>query len=197
MNKLFFFSIIYFFLIQQSVALDLFGYKLEDDIFKYKNHGAILYDKENIEAIELNKEKVLIANGYINKYLIKATKAGKIYEIQGSNNQLDISPVECLEIQKKFLTSFEEKNSSSYKFQKKILPVNLKSKTTWDIYLSSSIYNHRPIFTVTCDYSFNNRRMDITLSDKDFLKKENTVFENLQKKKKEKIRQEKIDTSGI
>lgn len=181
----------------QSFALELFGYKLEDDIFKYKSHGTIIYDDEYIDSIQLNESRVLITNKYLNEYLIKTTKAGKIYEIRGSNKQLNMSPVECLEIQKKFLSSFEKKNSQLYNFERKLLPVTLKSKNTWDIYLSSLIYSHRPIFTVTCDYSFNNRRMDIILSDKYFLKKENIAFENLQKTKQEKIKQEKIDTSGI
>ena len=53
------------------------------------------------------------------------------------------------------------------------------------------------IFSVTCDYSFNNRRMDIILSDINFLKKENKVFENKIDADEQKSQQKVIDTSGI
>jgi hypothetical protein len=75
--------------------------------------------------------------------------------------------------------------------------MNLKSKITWDLSLFDKIKNNNFIFSVTCDYSFNNRRMDIVLSDKDFMNRESKTFNNLQETKKEKINKSKIDTSGI
>ena len=74
---------------------------------------------------------------------------------------------------------------------------NLKSKITWALTLVDEIKNNTFIFSVICDYSFNNRRIDIVLSDKEFRTRENKIFNNLKKTKKEKINKSKIDTSGI
>ncbi|MDA1284341.1 MAG: hypothetical protein O3C61_05385 [Proteobacteria bacterium] len=178
-------------------ALDLFGYQLHTDIYQYASDGEINYNKKEIDSIQLAKDKVLTPNKYLTKYIIKSTLAGNIYEIHGSNNKLSMSPVECLSIQEIFLKSFEEKNSDLFVIEKKRLPINLKSKITWDAYLSDKIENDNFIFSVTCDYSFNNRRMDIILSDKEFMIRENKNFNELQETKKEKINQSKIDTSGI
>ena len=46
-------------------------------------------------------------------------------------------------------------------------------------------------------YSFNNRRMDIILSDEDYRKSEDYIFENLEEVEKEKIKKKEIDTTGI
>ena len=45
-----------------------------------------------------------------------------------------MSPVECLGIQEIFLKLFEEKNSDLFLIEKKRLPINLKSKITWDLH---------------------------------------------------------------
>jgi hypothetical protein len=76
-------------------------------------------------------------------------------------------------------------------------PNKLQSKTTWEIYLQEKKNDNQLIFSVTCDYSFNNRRMDIILSDINFLKKENKVFENKIDADEQKSQQKVIDTSGI
>lgn len=193
---LLYFSLIFSF-ICHSHALDLFGYKLHSDIYQYATDGEINYNKKKIDSIELSKDRVLIPNTNLTKYIIKSTIAGNIYEIHGSNNQLNISPVECLSIQETFLRSFEEKNSNFFQIEKKRLPVGLKSKITWDIYLIDKIENNNFIFSVTCDYSFNNRRMDITLSDKEFMIRENKISNKLSENTEEKTKQLKIDTSGI
>ena len=65
-----------------SHAIDLFGYKLYDNIFKYENDGDIKFKKEIIESISIQEERVLISNKYLKNYVIKATKTGNIYEIQ-------------------------------------------------------------------------------------------------------------------
>ena len=77
---------------------ELFGYKLYEDILKYENDGSIKLKKGNIESISINEGNVLIANKYLNEYTLKSTKTGNIYEIHGSNNLLQLSPVECLGI---------------------------------------------------------------------------------------------------
>ena len=180
-----------------SFSSELFGYQLYSDIYQYINDGKINYNNEDIDTIEITKDRVKIPNTYLTQYIIKSTVAGNIYEIQGSNNKLDISPVECLSVQEIFINSFEERNSDLSLIEKKKLPMNLKSKITWDLSLFDKIKNNNFIFSVTCDYSFNNRRMDIVLSDKDFMNRESKTFNNLQETKKEKINKSKIDTSGI
>lgn len=180
-----------------SFSSELFGYQLYSDIYQYINDGKINYNNEDIDTIEITKDRVKIPNTYLTQYIIKSTVAGNIYEIQGSNNKLDISPVECLSVQEIFINSFEERNSDLFLIEKKKLPMNLKSKITWDLSLFDKIKNNNFIFSVTCDYSFNNRRMDIVLSDKDFMNRESKTFNNLQETKKEKINKSKIDTSGI
>ena len=180
-----------------SFSSELFGYQLYSDVYQYINDGKINYNNEDIDTIEIAKDRVKIPNTYLTQYIIKSTVAGNIYEIQGSNNKLDISPVECLSVQEIFINSFEERNSDLFLIEKKKLPMNLKSKITWDLSLFDKIKNNNFIFSVTCDYSFNNRRMDIVLSDKDFMNRESKTFNNLQETKKEKINKSKIDTSGI
>ena len=194
--------LIYFFLNiflihNYSFSSELFGYQLYSDVYQYINDGKINYNNEDIDTIEITKDRVKIPNTYLTQYIIKSTVAGNIYEIQGSNNKLDISPVECLSVQEIFINSFEERNSDLFLIEKKKLPMNLKSKITWDLSLFDKIKNNNFIFSVTCDYSFNNRRMDIVLSDKDFMNRESKTFNNLQETKKEKINKSKIDTSGI
>ena len=198
MNKFllyFFFNI--FLIHNYSFSSELFGYQLYSDIYQYTNDGKINYNNEDIDTIEITKDRVKIPNTYLTQYIIKSTVAGNIYEIQGSNNKLHISPVECLSVQEIFINSFEERNSDLSLIEKKKLPMNLKSKITWDLSLFDKIKNNNFIFSVTCDYSFNNRRMDIILSDKDFMNRENKIFYDLQKTKKEKTNKSKIDTSGI
>ena len=198
MTKFILYFFLNIFLIQHyGFSKELFGYKLHSDIYQYTNDGKINYNKEDIDSIEIFKDKVKIPNTYLTQYIIKSTTAGNIYEIHGSNNKLDISPVECLSIQEIFINSFEERNSDLFLIEKKRLPINLKSKITWDLSLIDKINNNTFIFSVICDYSFNNRRIDIVLSDKEFRTRENKIFNNLQETKKEKINKSKIDTSGI
>lgn len=198
MTKFILYFFLNIFLIQNyGFSKELFGYKLHSDIYQYTNDGKINYNKEDIDSIEIFKDKVKIPNTYLNQYIIKSTTAGNIYEIHGSNNKLDISPVECLSIQEIFINSFEERNSDLFLIEKKRLPINLKSKITWDLSLIDKINNNTFIFSVICDYSFNNRRIDIVLSDNEFRTRENKIFNNLQETKKEKINKSKIDTSGI
>ena len=176
---------------------ELFGYKLYEDILKYENDGSIKLKKGNIESISINEGNVLIANKYLNEYTLKSTKTGNIYEIHGSNNLLQLSHVECLGIQDSFINSFQKKNIESFRTEVRQFPNKLKSKTTWEIYLSNRSNNSELIFSVTCDYSFNNRRMDIILSDGNYLSDENSKYENLLDENKENISKEEIDTSGI
>jgi len=180
-----------------SQAIELFGYKLYDNIFKYENDGDIKFKKGIIESISIQEERVLISNKYLKNYVIKATKTGNIYEIHGSNKLLQLNPVECLDIQSKFIKSFQNKNSDEFFTEVKQFPNKLKSKTTWEIYLDSIENDNKLIFSVTCDYSFNNRRMDIILSDRSFLISENIKYENLADINNEIILEKEIDTSGI
>ena len=39
--------------------------------------------------------------------------------------------------------------------------------------------------------------MDITLSDQDYLKSENYIFDNFEESEKDKIKKKEIDTTGI
>ena len=89
------------------------------------------------------------------------------------------------------------KNNGYYVIEDYKFPNKLKSKTTWEIYLSNKSNSNELIFSVTCDYSFNNRRMDIILSDSTYLSDENSNYENLLDENKENISKEEIDTSGI
>jgi len=189
--------ILILFMSSNSYSIELFGYKLYEDITRYKNDGSVNYKKNFIDNIIIDKDQVLISNKYLNQYKLKSTKNGNIFEIHGSNNQLDMSPVECLDVQNKFINSFEKKNEELFFTEIKQFPYKLKSKTTWEIYLIEKMNQGEVIFSVTCDYSFNNRRMDIILSDINFFKNENKLFneeiESKEKNSKEKI----IDTSGI
>ena len=186
-----------FFISSHSFSIELFGYKLYEDIDKYQNDGDINYKKNNIDNIVIFEDRVLISNKYLNQYIIKSTKNGSIFEIHGSNRKLDMSPVECLDVQNKFITSFEKKNLKNFFTNIQQFPNKLQSKTTWEIYLQEKNNNNELIFSVTCDYSFNNRRMDIILSDINFLKKENKIFENEIEADEQKSKQKVIDTSGI
>ena len=100
-------------------------------------------------------------------------------------------------IRDSFINSFQKKNIESFRTEVRQFPNKLKSKTTWEIYLSNRSNNSELIFSVTCDYSFNNRRMDIILSDGNYLSDENSKYENLLDENKENISKEEIDTSGI
>ena len=180
-----------------SQGIELFGYKLYDNIFKYENDGDIKFKKGIIESISIQEERVLISNKYLKNYVIKATKTGNIYEIHGSNKLLQLNPVECLDIQSQFIKSFQNKYSDEFFTEVKQFPNKLKSKTTWEIYLDSIKDDNELIFSVTCDYSFNNRRMDIILSDRPFLTSENIKYENLADINNEIILEKEIDTSGI
>ena len=186
-----------FFISSHSFSIELFGYKLYEDIDKYQNDGDINYKKNKIDNIVIFEDRVLISNKYLNQYTIKSSKNGSIFEIHGSNRKLDMSPVECLDVQNKFITSFEKKNLENFFTNIQQFPNKLQSKTTWEIYLQEKNNNNELIFSVTCDYSFNNRRMDIILSDINFLKKENKIFENEIEADEQKSKQKVIDTSGI
>ena len=80
--------------LSNSHALELFGYKLYDDIEQYINDGEVNFKKKLIEEIEIDTDKVLIANQYLDNYSIRSTKTGYIFEIHRSNNNLKINPVE-------------------------------------------------------------------------------------------------------
>ena len=77
------------------------------------------------------------------------------------------------------------------------LEANLQSKSTWDVYLNDEINNKNIIFTFTCDYSFNNRRLSISLSDFQYMEDENQIYEERLQKKMNEEEVKKIDTSGI
>ena len=197
MIRILFLTFHIFFISSHSFSIELFGYKLYEDIDKYQNDGDVNYKKNNIDNIVIFEDRVLISNKYLNQYIIKSTKNGSIFEIHGSNRKLDMSPVECLDVQNKFITSFEKKNLELFFTNVQQFPNKLQSKTTWEIYLQERNNNNELIFSVTCDYSFNNRRMDIILSDINFLKKENKIFENEIEADEQKSQQKVIDTSGI
>ena len=66
---------------------------------------------------------------YFNNYFIRFTKTGYIYEIHGSNNNLKINPVECLDVQGEFIESFHNKIPNLFTTEIKQFPNKLKSKT--------------------------------------------------------------------
>ena len=103
-----------FFISPYSFSIELFGYKLYEDINRYQNDGDINYKKNIIDNIVIYEDRVLISNKYLNQYTIKSTKNGSIFEIHGSNRKLDMSPVECLDVQNKFITSFEKKKTWNF-----------------------------------------------------------------------------------
>ena len=180
-----------------SYAIELFGYKLYEDISQYLNDGEVSYKKNYIDHIFINEDRVLISNKYLNQYKIKSTKSGNIFEIHGLNNQLNLSPVECLDVQNQFIVSFENRNSELFSTNIKQFPNKLKSKTTWEIYLEEKTNMNELIFSVTCDFSFNNRRMEIILSDINFFNIENQIFDNEEDIQKQGLDKKVIDTSGI
>ena len=180
-----------------SYAIELFGYKLYEDISQYLNDGEVSYKKNYIDHIFINEDRVLISNKYLNQYKIKSTKSGNIFEIHGLNNQLNLSPVECLDIQNEFIVSFEKRNAELFSTNIKQFPNKLKSKTTWEIYLEEKTNMNELIFSVTCDFSFNNRRMEIILSDINFFNLENQIFDNEEDIQKQGLDKKIIDTSGI
>ena len=67
-------------------SIELFGYKLYEDILRYENDGSIKLKKGNIESISIKEDNVLIANKYLTEYTLKSTKTGNIYEIHGNYN---------------------------------------------------------------------------------------------------------------
>ena len=178
-------------------SLELFGYKLYLPIQDYSNQGSLVYIQDQIVSLNLDPDKIINSNNLIKNYNLKLTKNGKIYEVEGTNDSLSLSPIECLEMQKKFVFSFEKKNSNIFNVTSQKLDANLQSKSTWDVYLNNSANDQNIIFTFTCDYSFNNRRLSITLSDFQFMKNENQNYDNLQREIKEEESLKKIDTSGI
>ena len=178
-------------------SLELFGYKLYLPIQDYSNQGSLVYIQDQIVSLNLDPDKIINSNNQVKNYVLKLTKNGKIYEVEGTNDSLSLSPIECLEMQKKFVFSFEKKNSNIFNVTSQKLDANLQSKSTWDVYLNNSANDQNIIFTFTCDYSFNNRRLSITLSDFQFMKNENQNYDNLQREIKEEESLKKIDTSGI
>jgi hypothetical protein len=178
-------------------SLELFGYKLYLPIQDYSNQGSLVYIQDQIVSLNLDPDKIINPNNLVKNYNLKLTKNGKIYEVEGTNDSLSLSPIECLEMQKKFVFSFEKKNSNKFNVTSQKLDANLQSKSTWDVYLNNSANDQNIIFTFTCDYSFNNRRLSITLSDFQFMKNENQNYDNLQREIKEEESLKKIDTSGI
>ena len=178
-------------------SLELFGYKLYLPIQDYSNQGSLVYIQDQIVSLNLDPDKIINSNNLVKNYNLKLTKNGKIYEVEGTNDSLSLSPIECLEMQKKFVFSFEKKNSNKFNVTSQKLDANLQSKSTWDVYLNNSANDQNIIFTFTCDYSFNNRRLSITLSDFQFMKNENQNYDNLQREIKEEESLKKIDTSGI
>ena len=180
-----------------SYAIELFGYKLYEDISEYLNDGEVSYKKDFIDHIFIYEDRVLISNKYLNQYKIKSTKSGNIFEIHGLNNQLNLSPVECLDVQNEFIVSFEKRNAELFSTNIKQFPNKLKSKITWEIYLEEKTNNNELIFSVTCDFSFNNRRMEIILSDINFFNIENQIFDSEEDIQKQSLDRKVIDTSGI
>jgi hypothetical protein len=178
-------------------SLELFGYKLYLPIKDFSNQGSFVYIQDQIVSLNLDPDKIINSNNQVKNYILKLTKNGKIYEVEGTNDSLSLSPIECLEMQKKFVFSFEKKNSNFFNVTSQKLDANLQSKSTWDVYLNNSANDQNIIFTFTCDYSFNNRRLSITLSDFQFMNNENQNYDNLQKEIKEEESIKKIDTSGI
>jgi len=182
---------------KNASSLELFGYKLYLPIQDYSNQGSLVYIQDQIVSLDLDPDKIINSNNLVKNYNLKLTKNGKIYEVEGTNDSLSLSPIECLEMQKKFVFSFEKKNSNIFNVTSQKLDANLQSKSTWDVYLNNSANDQNIIFTFTCDYSFNNRRLSITLSDFQFMKNENQNYDNLQREIKEEESLKKIDTSGI
>jgi hypothetical protein len=182
---------------KNASSLELFGYKLYLPIQDYSNQGSLVYIQDQIVSLDLDPDKIINSNNLVKNYNLKLTKNGKIYEVEGTNDSLSLSPIECLEMQKKFVFSFEKKNSNFFNVTSQKLDANLQSKSTWDVYLNNSANDQNIIFTFTCDYSFNNRRLSITLSDFQFMNNENQNYDNLQKEIKEEESIKKIDTSGI
>ena len=50
---------------------------------------------------------------------------------------------------------------------------------------------------MTCDFSFNNRRMEIILSDINFFNIENEIFDSEEDIQRQSLDKKVIDTSGI
>ena len=117
----------------QSYSIELFGYKLYDDITQYLNDGDVNYKKNYIDHVSIYEDRVLISNKYLNQYKIKSTKSGNIFEVHGLNNQLNLNPTECLNVQSEFITSFKDRNADLFFTNIKQFPNKLKSKTTWEI----------------------------------------------------------------
>src|SRR6056300_475698 len=173
-------------------SVELFVYKLYFPIQDYSNQGSLVYIQDQIVSLNLDPDKIINPNNLVKNYNLKLIKNGKIYEVEGTNDSLSLSPIECLEMQKKFVFSFEKKNSNIFNVTSQKLDANLQSKSTWDVYLNNSANDQNIIFTFTCDYSFNNRRLSITLSDFQFMKNENQNYDNLQREIKEEESLKKI-----
>ena len=137
MTRILFLIFHIFFISSHSFSIELFGYKLYEDIDKYQNDGDINYKKNNIDNIVIFEDRVLISNKYLDQYTIKSTKNGSIFEIHGSNRKLDMSPVECLDVQNKFITSFEKKNLENFFTNIKQFP----NKLIWELfYIGKEIF---------------------------------------------------------
>ena len=85
---------------KNASSLELFGYKLYLPIQDYSNQGSLVYIQDQIVSLDLDPDKIINSNNLVKNYNLKLTKNGKIYEVEGTNDSLSLSPIECLEMQK-------------------------------------------------------------------------------------------------
>ena len=110
MTKIILYFFLNIFLIHNyGFSKELFGYKLHSDIYQYTNDGKINYNKEDIDSIEIFKDKVKIPNTYLTQYVIKSTTAGNIYEIHEKNIK-DLPGEVYLEITKEIYINIIDKS---------------------------------------------------------------------------------------
>ena len=89
--------------------MEIFWYKLYLPIKDFSNQWSFVYIQDQIVSLNLDPDKIINPNNQVKNYILKLTKNGKIYEVEGANDSLSLSPIECLEMQKKFVFSFEKK----------------------------------------------------------------------------------------
>lgn len=175
-------------------AIELFGVQINANISNLSLEGSEMQNSKGEIYISLDEKTVPIPNTYFNQYIVEFNENGNVYSIIGENSQTSLNPVQCLKVQKEILDVFSDKYKSEYNLNIGQSAISTRSKVVWDISLSNKVISQNLIFSIHCDYSFNNRRIYVHL-----LELQNPAIQNVDSTTSQEIEdsKEKVDTSGI
>ena len=175
-------------------AIELFGVQVNANISNLSLEGSEIQNSKGEIYISLDEKTVPIPNTYFNQYIVEFNENGNVYSIIGENSQTSLNPVQCLKVQKEILDVFSDKYKSEYNLNIHQSAISTRSKVVWDIALSNKTISQNLIFSIHCDYSFNNRRIYVHL-----LELQNPAIQNVDSTTNQEIEEskEKVDTSGI